>query len=172
MTGFKNFILRGNLVESTPNLRLQGRLRRRRVENLGACHLDGCAVLVWLVRQLGWIEERQCAYLDGALLENHASGDHDLLIGPGNVEIPASTVVCEKVGYVTAVEGHGHHCELLNSICVLVCGGIVGVGVGVGGRGVCRGRVTMTRPAWISKRCGVDIHVCWKRRAGMWIGGY
>lgn len=56
--------------------------------------------------------------LDGTLLEDHATGGHDLLVGAGDVEIPAAGVVGEEVGDMATMEGHGHHGKFLDGVCV------------------------------------------------------
>ena len=70
---------------------------------------------------------------------------------------------------MATVERHGHQDELLNGLDIWGERDILDVGEGVeqGGRlevGLVEvegggGRMRMARPAWISKRCCVDIHV-------------
>ena len=107
--------------------------------------------------------------LDGTLLENHPASGHDLLIGASDVEIPSPSMVCEEVGDVAAMQGHGHHCDFLDSIRVcregdvcqgggqmMVVVGWRGKGIGDGGQLVVEGgrwRTNVTRLAWIRKRC-------------------
>ena len=63
----------------------------------------------------GKIEERE-TNLDGTFLENHAASGHDLLVGTTDVKIPGPSMICEEVGNVAAMQGHGHHCDFLDSI--------------------------------------------------------
>jgi hypothetical protein len=108
------------------------------------------------------------AYLHGAVLENHLAGEQKLLSWAGDEEVPASAMVCEGVGDMAALGGHGEHCEFLEglSICRGGCGkrlwklGWVAIlecgrkGSGcerILGRGKVKGRVLRAEESWATR---------------------
>jgi len=59
--------LRGNIIEAPPDVGLECRLRRRRVENFGTRNFDSCTVLWIALRQQSGVEKVENPYLDRTL---------------------------------------------------------------------------------------------------------
>lgn len=101
--------------------------------------------------------------LDRAVLENETTGQHNLLVGAGNMKVVSLALVYDEVRNVATVELHSKDDELLDGISVggesvwerrrLVGVIVVGMEVSRGGGGE-----TMSRPAWIDEGRSVNIH--------------
>lgn len=79
-------------------------------------------MLGWTVRQsLHKKRDFLTTHLDGALLQNHTTSEQDLLVGTSDVKVPAAGVDHE-VGYVAAMQGHGHHGEFLDGFAIWLSG--------------------------------------------------
>lgn len=61
---------------------------------------------------------RQETYLDGTVLEDKTSCEHDRLVCSGDVEVVSLAMVNGIVRNMAAMELHGHDDEFLNCICV------------------------------------------------------
>jgi len=104
---------------------------------------------------------RQETYLDGTVLEDKTSCEHDLLVCSSDVEIVGRAMVNGIVRNMTAMELHGHDDEFLNCICVrgkmlrqkgrFIWLMVVEISGGSSGQ-------YMSRPTWIDKGGCVGIH--------------
>ena len=58
------------------------------------------------------------AHLNRALLHDHPSREHYLLVDTGYLKIPGSALVSGSEGDLDAVDRHGHHDDLLDGFVV------------------------------------------------------
>ena len=104
---------------------------------------------------------RQETYLDGTVLEDKTSREHDLLVCACDVKIVGRAMVNGIVRNMAAMELHGHDDEFLNCICVrgkmlrqkgrFIWFMVVEISRGSSGQ-------HMSRPTWIDKGGCVGIH--------------